>query len=139
MPDDAGKISLAWELPHPPAKVWRALTDPNLVAQWLMKTDMPAECGKAFTFRQDSTPFWDGIVHSEILELESNRRLRYTWKGGALETVVTWTLVQVAGGTRLELEHSGFKPENGQAYAGCQDGMGRNVGERLAAALAALA
>jgi uncharacterized protein YndB with AHSA1/START domain len=142
MPKDAGKINLAWELPHAPAKVWRALTDPKLVGQLLMKTDMPAERGKAFTFRIDPMPYWDGIVHSEILELEPQKRLRYTWKGGPgsspLDTVVTWTLVAVDGGTRLELEHSGFTPGNGQAYGGAKLGWERNVGQSMSAVLKAL-
>ena len=143
MPDAAGKINLAWDLPHPPAKVWRALTEPALVAQWLMKTDMPAEAGKAFTFRSDPMPWWDGIVHSEILELEPQKRLRYTWKGGpatsVLDTVVTWSLIPVPGGTRLELEHSGFKPEHGQASAGAGQGWKRNVGDRMNGVLQSLA
>jgi uncharacterized protein YndB with AHSA1/START domain len=142
MPDDGLKINLAWELPHAPAKVWRALTEPGLVAQWLMKTDMPAETGKAFTFRAEPMPYWDGIVHSEILELEPQRRLRYTWKGGPgtspLDTVVTWTLVPSAGGTRLEMEHSGFKPGSGPAFAGAKLGWERNVGKGMSAVLAAL-
>jgi uncharacterized protein YndB with AHSA1/START domain len=139
MTNEAGKINLAWDLPHEPAKVWRALTDPALMAQWLMKTDMPAEAGKAFTFRAEPMPNWDGIVHSEILELEPQRRLRYTWKGGPaaiqLDTVVTWSLVPVAGGTRLELEHSGFKATTGPAYGGAKYGWERNVGERMTALL----
>jgi uncharacterized protein YndB with AHSA1/START domain len=142
MPDKPATISLSWELPHPPAKVWRALTDPQLVAQWLMKTDMPAEQGKAFTFRAEPMPYWDGIVHSEILELEPLKRLRYSWKGGpgalALDTVVTWTLVPVAGGTRLELEHGGFGRDQGQAFGGAKAGWERNVGKGMAALLAAM-
>jgi uncharacterized protein YndB with AHSA1/START domain len=142
MSKDAGKINLSWELPHPPSKVWRALTEPALVARWLMDTDMPPEIGKAFTFRTEPMPWWDGIVHSEILELEPQRRLRYTWKGGPgatkLDTVVTWSLVPVAGGTRLELEHSGFRPEAAQAYAGAGQGWKRNVAERMAKVLEAL-
>jgi len=140
MPTDDGKINLAWELPHAPAKVWRALTEPALIAQWLMATDMPAEPGRAFSFRAEPSPWWDGIVHSEILELEPQRRLCYTWKGGPgtspLDTVVTWTLTPVDGGTRLELEHRGFKPEHGSAHAGAAMGWKRNVGERLQALLA---
>ena len=136
-------IKLSWELEHPPAKVWRALTEPALVAQWLMSTDMPAETGKAFTFKAEPMPWWDGVVKSEILELEPQRRLRYTWKGGpaaaVLDTVVTWTLVPTASGTRLELEHSGFKPEQSQAFAGAGLGWQRNIGERFMTVLKAFA
>jgi uncharacterized protein YndB with AHSA1/START domain len=142
MPESAEKLNLSWDLPHAPAKVWRALTDPALVAQWLLETDMPAVSGKAFTFRAPPMPQWDGIVHSEILELEPQKRLRYTWKGGPgsapLDTVVTWTLVPVAGGTRLELEHSGFKAEQGHAWGGAKFGWERNVGERLPGILKSL-
>ena len=142
MPETLGKINLAWDLPHAPAKVWRALTDPALVAQWLLKTDMPAEPGQAFTFRTDPMPHWDGIVNSQILELEPQKRLRYTWNVGSgpagLDTVVTWTLVPRDGGTRLELEHSGFKPENGQAFGGAKLGWERNVGQRLTETLKTL-
>jgi uncharacterized protein YndB with AHSA1/START domain len=142
MAADSGKINLAWELPHPPAKVWRALTEPQLLGQWLMKTDMPEERGKAFSFRADPMPHWDGIIHSEILELKPQEQLRYTWKGGPgtspLDTVVTWTLVPTEGGTRLELEHSGFKPEHGHAYGGARQGWERNVGKGMTAVLAAI-
>jgi uncharacterized protein YndB with AHSA1/START domain len=143
MTEDAGAIRLCWDLPHPPAKVWRALTEPALVAQWLMSTDLPAEPGKPFTFRGEPNAWWDGIIHSQILALEPQRRLRYSWKGGpaasVLDTVVTWTLTPQGGGTRLELEHSGFRPEAAQAFAGAGLGWQRNVGGRMAAALNALA
>jgi len=142
MPENAGSIHLAWDLPHPPAKVWRALTDPALVAQWLMETDMPAARGKAFSFRAEPMPYWDGIVHSEIMELEPQKRLRYTWKGGpgaaALDTMVTWSLSPMEGGTRLELEHSGFKPGQRQAFGGAKAGWEGKVGVRMAAVLAVL-
>jgi uncharacterized protein YndB with AHSA1/START domain len=143
MPEAAGTINLSWDLPHPPAKVWRALTEPALVAQWLMDTDIPSVPGRPFTFRAEPSPWWDGVIHSEIVELEPLRRLRYTWKGGpaasVLDTVVTWSLTPVTGGTRLELEHSGFQAQQSQAFAGAGLGWKRNVGERMAAALAALA
>jgi uncharacterized protein YndB with AHSA1/START domain len=142
MPQDKGSINLAWELPHAPAKIWKVLTDPQLVGQWLMKTDMPAERGKAFTFRAEPMPYWDGIIHSEIVELEPQRRLSYTWKGGpgalGLDTVVTWTLVPMDGGTRLELEHRGFQEAQGQAFGGAKLGWQGNVGKRMSELLKSL-
>src|SRR5947209_6960665 len=75
-------ISLQYDLPHPPAKVWRALTDPELLAKWIMANDLQPEVGHAFTFRADPTPWWDGIVHCEVLEVGPERRLRYTWRSG---------------------------------------------------------
>ena len=136
----AQSIHLEYDLPHAPAKVWRALTDPKLVERWLMKTDLKAEKGHAFQFRAEPMPQWDGVVDCEVLEVEPQRRLKYTWKSHApanLDTVVTWTLEPTAaGGTRLSLEHSGFLPSSPWAYKGAQQGWERNVKERLAAVLA---
>jgi uncharacterized protein YndB with AHSA1/START domain len=138
---DTQSITMEYELPHPPKKVWRALTDPKLLAAWLMASDLAPEKGRAFTFRADPTPWWDGIVRGEVLEVEEPRRIRYTWKGGsgasALDTIVTWTLAETpAGGTRLTLEHTGFVPSNKFALDGAVQGWKRNIDERLRAALA---
>jgi uncharacterized protein YndB with AHSA1/START domain len=138
---DTQSISLQYDLPHPPAKVWRALTEPALLAQWLMATDMRPSVGSGFTFRSDPTPWWDGIVHCEVLELELHKRLRYSWRSGTgpsgLDTVVTWTLTPTStGGTRLALEHSGFQP--GNAFDGASKGWQRMAGERLRAVLGGL-
>jgi uncharacterized protein YndB with AHSA1/START domain len=124
------------DLPHPPAKVWRALTDPELVAGWLMANDLKPQVGHSFTFRAEPTPWWDGIVRCEVLESEPHKRLRYTWRGGPanspLDTVVTWTLTPTAsGGTRLSLEQSGFPPANKFAYEGATKGWAHMVGTKL--------
>ena len=94
--------------------MWRALTEPELLAQWLMANDMRPLVGHSFTFRPEPTPWWDGIVHCEVLEVDPHKRLRYSWRSGPessrLDTVVTWTPPTPSGGTRLALEHSGFLP-----------------------------
>jgi uncharacterized protein YndB with AHSA1/START domain len=95
--------------PHPPELVWTALTDPNELAQWLMPNDFQPRLGHTFTFRTRPAPGFDGIVQCRVTELLPPRRLAYTWKGGGIETVVTWSLEPVAGGTRLRLEHAGFQ------------------------------
>jgi uncharacterized protein YndB with AHSA1/START domain len=134
-------IHQEYDLPYPPAKVWRALTDPELLGQWLMSTDMDAAVGNSFTFRMEPSQWWDGIVHCEVLELEQEKRLSYTWRSGPesspLDTVVTWTLTPTGQGTRLSLEHTGFVPKNKFAFQGAEQGWQRNVGERLRQVLAA--
>ncbi|MGH7475971.1 MAG: SRPBCC family protein [Longimicrobiales bacterium] len=133
-------ISLEYDLPHPPAKVWRALTEPELLEKWLMANNMRPTIGHSFTFRSEPTPWWDGIVHCEVLELEPFERLRYTWRGGPLDTVVTWTLTPTpSGGTRLVLEHSGFKPGDEAAFDGASQGWQRMVGVGLREVLANVA
>jgi len=134
-------ISLEYDLPYPPAKVWRALTDPELLAGWLMESDMKPLVGQNFTFRAKPTPWWDGIVRCEVLESDPQRRLRYSWRSGSapsgLDTVVTWTLTPTpSGGTRLALEHSGFRPADGQAFDGASQGWRRMIDERLREVLA---
>lgn len=101
-------------LPHTPARVWRALTDPELIARWLMPNDFAPAVGHRFTFRTDPRPNagFDGIVRCEVLASEPERLLRYSWRGGTLDTTVTWTLVPEGRGTRLFLEHAGFDPDD---------------------------
>ena len=130
-------ISREYDLPHPPARVWRALTEPERLARWLMSNDMRPLVGQSFTFKDKPMPWWDGIVHGEVLEIDLQKRLRYSWRAGALDTVVTWTLTPTpSGGTRLALEHSGFRPDNASAFDGASKGWQRMVGERLREVLA---
>src|SRR6478609_1777583 len=129
---DTKSISQTFELAHAPAKVWRALTDPKLLAEWLMATDMRPVVGKTFTFKAEPTPWWDGIVNCEVLESDPQKRLSYTWRSGPesspLDTVVTWTLTPTqSGGTRLELEHSGFVAGNKFAYNGARSGWEQKI------------
>ena len=136
-------ISMEYDLPHPPAKVWRTLTEPELLAKWVMANDMQPIVGHSFTFKSEPTPWWNGIVHCEVLEVDPHKRLRYTWGSGPesspLDTVVTWTLTPTpSGGTRLALEHAGFVPTNAFAFDGARKGWQRNIGERLTDVLAQL-
>jgi uncharacterized protein YndB with AHSA1/START domain len=134
-------ISLQFDLPHPPAKVWRALTEPELLSAWLMVNDMRPVVGHSFTFKAEPTPWWDGMVYCEVLEIDLYKRLRYSWRSGPasspLDTVVTWTLTPTSsGGTRLALEQSGFLPANAFAFDGASKGWRHMVGERLSEVLA---
>jgi uncharacterized protein YndB with AHSA1/START domain len=101
-------------LAHSPARVWKALTDPVMLAKWLMPNDFQPVVGHRFTFRTDPRPNagFDGVVHCQVLVAEPERLLRFTWRGGSLDTTVTWTLEPEGRGTRLFLEHDGFDPDD---------------------------
>jgi uncharacterized protein YndB with AHSA1/START domain len=110
-------IIVEYQLSAPPRKVWRALTEPKLLESWLMPNDIKPEVGHRFTFRTAPAPGFDGIVLCAILDVEPDSRWVYSWRGGPLETTVTWTLKPApSGGTDLRLEHAGFRPEHGMTY-----------------------
>ena len=108
------------ELPSPPQKVWRALTQPHLVEEWLMKNDFKPVVDHRFNLRAD----W-GAVDCRVLAVEPNKTLSYTWAAYGLESVVTWTLTQTRAGTHLRMEQSGFRPDQRQAYHGARHGWPR--------------
>lgn len=110
-------VTMERELAHPPEKVWRALTQPQLLAEWLMKTDFAPEPGRSFTF----TGEW-GSVDCKLLEIDEPRRLAYTWDALGIESVVTWTLTPTASGTHLTMEQTGFRPDQEQAFQGARFG-----------------
>ena len=121
---------------HSPEKVWRALTDPVLLAEWLLPVvDLNLEPGAAFTFKAQPQPGWDGIVNCRFLETEPQRKLSYTWVVGDMDTVVTFTLTPTASGTRLSLVQSGFKPDQKHNFAGARYGW-KMMGGKLVDLLA---
>jgi uncharacterized protein YndB with AHSA1/START domain len=129
-------IKFEFDLAHPPAKVWRALTIPELLAEWLLPVfDLRLEPGAAFTFQTQPMPGWDGRVNCRLLEAEAQKRLSYTWVVGDMDTVVTFTLEPTASGTRLSLVHTGFKPSQKQNFGGARYGW-RMMGGKLVELLA---
>lgn len=132
-------ISLERTLPHAPEKVWRALTETALIADWLMPSDFRPVVGHRFAFRTEPAHGWSGVVESEVLEVEAPKRLVYRWASdGGLDTVVAWTLEPAAGGTRLVMEQTGFRPEDTRNLQGATFGWNRNL-ETLAQVLAGIA
>lgn len=105
------------ETPFPPEKVWRALTQPHLIEEWLMKNDFEPVVGRRFKLTAD----W-GAVDCEVLAVEPNRTLSYTWAAYGLESVVTWTITPTPSGTHLRMEQSGFRADQQQAYQGAKAG-----------------
>ena len=94
--------------PHPVEAVWEALTNAEALGEWLMPNNFAPRVGHQFQFRTKPAPGFDGIVHCEVLEIVERERLVFTWRGGGIDTVVTFTLTTVPQGTRLMLEHTGF-------------------------------
>jgi uncharacterized protein YndB with AHSA1/START domain len=94
--------------PYPRERVWHALTSSEAIADWLMPNDFRPVVGHRFEMRTKPAPGFDGIVKCEVTIVEPPARLAYTWRGGGIDTVVTFTLEAVDQGTRLRLVHSGF-------------------------------
>lgn len=104
----SGQIRISVEYPHAVGRVWRAITDTQALEQWLMPNDFQPVVGHRFTFRSHPQPGWDGVVNGEVLHVDEPRRLSFTWRGGPLDTVVTFELTAIEGGTRLCMTHAGF-------------------------------
>ena len=135
-PSQPDSISFELDLHHPPEKVWRALTDPALLAEWLLPViGLELEPGALFTFRTQPYPGWDGVVNCRMLEIEPQRKLSYTWSVPFLETVVTFTLAPTASGTRLSLVQSGFRPDQKREWGGARYGW-KMMGGKLVDLLA---
>jgi uncharacterized protein YndB with AHSA1/START domain len=129
-------ISFEFDLRHSPEKVWRALTDPVLLAEWLLPViDLDLKPGAAFTFKTQPHPGWDGIVNCRILEIQPLRKLRYAWVVADLDTVVTFTLTPTPSGTHLSLVQSGFKPDQKRNFGGARYGW-KMMGDKLVDLLA---
>ncbi|QNA84748.1 SRPBCC domain-containing protein [Sphingomonas sp. So64.6b] len=108
------------EMAYPPEKIWRALTQPHLMEEWLMKSDFNPTIGHRFDFRAD----W-GTVDCQVREVEANKTLSYSWDAHGLESIVTWHLTPTATGTHLRMEQTGFRPDQQQAYHGAKAGWPR--------------
>ncbi len=131
-----GTLALEFELAHAPAKVWRALTDPALLAEWLLPVvGLSLEPGATFEFRAPPQPGWDGTVHCRLLAIDAPRMLRYAWVVGDLDTVVTFTLTPTEAGSRLSVVQSGFTPQQKQNFGGARYGW-KMMGGKLVDLLA---
>ncbi|HEY1101509.1 MAG TPA: SRPBCC domain-containing protein, partial [Myxococcota bacterium] len=128
-----------FHLKHPPKKVWKALTDPELLAEWLLPAiGFRLENGAPFTFQTQAYPGWDGTVSCRMLAIEPLKKLSYTWTVPMMDTVVTFELAERDGGTLLTLVQAGFKAEQKQNFGGARYGW-TMMGEKLIAVLDRLA
>ena len=110
------------ELSHPPEKIWRALTQQHLIEEWLMQNDFKPSVGHRFNLRRNPQPDVNIVVDCEVLVVEPNKTLSYSWDAMGLESVVTWTLTPTPNGTHLRMEQSGFRADQKQAYGGANAG-----------------
>ena len=129
------RVSFEFDLRHPPEKVWRAITDPVLLSEWLMPVvdqKLALEKGADFVLKIPPAPGWEGLVNCRVLEIDAPRRFSYAWvvENVGLDTVVTFTLTPTESGTRMLLEHTGFKPHQKHNWGGARYGY-RMMGERL--------
>lgn len=119
------------DFPHPPEKLWRALTQPHLMEEWLMKNDFQPAVGHKFNLRGD----WGGVLDCEVLTVDPNRTLAYSWNHAHddaafnLNSVVTFTLTPTEAGTHLRVEQAGFRPDQKQAFGGAQYGWQNFLGK----------
>jgi uncharacterized protein YndB with AHSA1/START domain len=129
----ARSIVIERVIPHPPEKIWRALTETQLLGEWLMKNDFKPVVGHKFNFRSKPMPYWNGITDCEVLRIEPLKELAYSWNSSGeeaekgLKTIVTWTLTPAGGGTHVRMEQSGFRPEDTFAYDGASGGWPRII------------
>jgi uncharacterized protein YndB with AHSA1/START domain len=116
-------VTVERDFPFAPEKLWRALTQPHLIQEWLMKNDFAPDVGRKFTLTGD----W-GSVDCEVLKVEPNKSLSYSWNAMGLESTVSFTLTKTATGTRLRMDQAGFRPDQEQAFRGAQHGWQKFFG-----------
>lgn len=124
MTDELRTVTLERDFAHAPQKLWRALTQPHLISEWLMDNDFAPQVGHRFKLRGE----WGGVLDCEVLIVEPEKTLSYTWDFNSddpaygLKSVVTFTLTPTADGARLRMEQSGFRPDQKQAFGGARIG-----------------
>lgn len=125
------------EVAFPPEKIWRALTQPHLIEEWLMKSDFKPVEGHKFTLRNQPRPDVNVAVDCQVLTVEPNKTLSYTWRAYDLESVVTFTLEPTPTGTIIRMEQTGFRPDQELAFRGARAAWMQFLGEleRLVAKL----
>ena len=108
------------EFPYPPEKLWRALTQPHLIAEWLMQNDFVPAANHRFKLGTS----W-GHIDCQVKTIEPNKTLSYSWDALGLVSVVTWTLSPTTTGTHLRMEQKGFRPDQKQAFHGARAGWSK--------------
>ena len=113
-------VTVEREFSHPAEKLWRALTQPHLIEEWLMKNDFVPVVGHKFTLRREPKPGVEVVVDGEVVEVVPNRSLTYKWSAFGLDSIVTFTLTPTSSGTLLRMDQSGFGPDQDRAFKGAR-------------------
>jgi uncharacterized protein YndB with AHSA1/START domain len=116
--DGKSTVIVERELAAPAEKIWRALTQPHLLEEWLMQNDFKPVKGHKFTLSRDPAPDVKVRIEGEVLEVEPNKTLSYTWAAYGTQTVVTFSLTPTANGTMLRVEQAGFAANQKAAIKG---------------------
>jgi uncharacterized protein YndB with AHSA1/START domain len=127
--DETRTLVIERDFAHSPAKLWRALTESPLLAQWLLNNDFAPEVGHTFQFRSEPVQGWNGIIDCKVLIVDPITRLSYTWGSMGMASVVLFTLIPSAAGTQLRMEQSGFGPNQDHAYKGATYGWQNFLGK----------
>ena len=131
-PSQTDSISFEFDLKHSPKKVWRALTEPELLTEWLFPViGHKLEAGAAFKLKAPPQPGWDGNVDCRFVEIEPQKKMTWAWVTGDIDTVVTFVLTPTDAGTRLSIMQSGFKPHQKQNFGGARYGWKMVMGPKL--------
>jgi len=128
MTEETRTLVIEKEFTHSPEKLWRALTQPHLIAEWLMQNDFEPTVGRDFKLRM-KTPQWDGVIDCKVLVVEPQQKLAYNWSAMGLDTVVTFTLTPTANGVQLRVEQSGFREEHAKNFQGAKFGWQNFLGK----------
>ena len=129
-PGQTETLAFEFDLRHPPEKVWRALTEPALLAEWLLPViDLELVPGTEFTYKTQPYPGWDGIVNCRMLEIQERQKISWAWVVGEIDTILTITLTPTDKGTHLEIVQSGFRTDQKQASGGARYGWKKMTGQ----------
>lgn len=129
MSKEQQSVVIEREMPHPPEKVWRALTQSAMMEEWLMKNDFEPTVGRHFNLRSTPMPQWDGVIDCDVIAIEPPTRLAYSWKALGVDTVVTFTLTPTKTGTLLRMEQSGFSAGQERNLQGARYGWQQFLGK----------
>lgn len=115
-------VALDFQYTSSVEQVWKALTESDILEQWIWANDFKPVVRHKFQFKSEPNEYWDGIVNGEVLEVDEPHKLSYTWDSAGETTTVTWTLTAASDAkTDVHFEMTGFSEET-KSTPGAIDG-----------------